>query len=138
MMYWFIEAAIPGWCVMVVPPVNLEDSEPEPDVALVRIDERTYDGRFPTAKDVGLFIEVADVSLALDQTEKGRIYARSGIPVYWVVNLVDRQVEVHTDPDPAATPPAYRTRTDYRPGDTVPLVLDGQPAGGIAVADLIP
>lgn len=54
------------------------------------------------------------------------------------MNLEDLQVEVYTDPDPAANPPEYRNRKDYLPGDTVPIVLDGQPVGSIAVSELIP
>ena len=65
-------------------------------------------------------------------------YARAGIPVYWVVNLIDARVEVYTDPDPAATPPEYRTRTDYAPGQSVPLALDGQLVASIPVDDLLP
>jgi hypothetical protein len=52
--------------------------------------------------------------------------------------VVDRLIEVYTDPDPAADPPAYRTRTDYAPGSSVPLVLDGQTVAQIPVADLLP
>src|SRR5207248_1191302 len=85
----------------------------------------SYDTRHPGPSDFGILIEVADSSLLTDRRDKGRIYARESIPVYWIVNLVDRQVEVYTDPDPAASPPAYRTRTDYRPGDAVPITFRG-------------
>jgi hypothetical protein len=47
-------------------------------------------------------------------------------------------VEVYTDPHLAADPPAYRTRTDHLPGQSVPLVLDGTAVAGILVADLLP
>src|SRR5439155_15243835 len=127
-----------GWTIRPQLPVTLSGSEPEPDLAVVRGDETSYDTRHPGPSDFGILIEVADSSLLTDRRDKGRIYARESIPVYWIVNLVDRQVEVYTDPDPAASPPAYRTRTDYRPGDAVPIALDGQPAGSIPVADLIP
>jgi Uma2 family endonuclease len=127
-----------SWVTRIQCAVALGESEPEPDGAVVRGDVTSYDTRLPTAADFGVIIEVSDSSLAFDQRDKGRIYARAGIPVYWIVNVADKQVEVYTDPDPAANPPAYRTRTDYRPGDSVPIVLDGQPAGSIAVSDLIP
>jgi Uma2 family endonuclease len=127
-----------GWVVLTQLPITLADSEPEPDGCLARGDDRTYLTRHPGPGDVGLVVEVADSSLAFDRIHKGRIYAREGIPSYWIVNVADRLIEVYTDPDPAADPPAYRNRTDYHPGDTVPIVLDGQPAGSIAVADLIP
>ena len=45
---------------------------------------------------------------------------------------------MHTDPDPAADPPAYRTRTDYKPGDRVPVTLDGAAVGAVAVSELVP
>lgn len=54
------------------------------------------------------------------------------------MNLIDRQIEVYTDPDPTATPQAYRTQTDYTPGQAVPLVLDDQTVARISVADLFP
>jgi Uma2 family endonuclease len=118
--------------------VALGESEPEPDGAVLRGDETSCDGRLPTPADVALVVEIADSSPGYDRVHEGRVYARAGIPVYWIVNVIDRQVEVYTDPDPAATPPAYRARADYRPGQDVPVVLDGQPVGAIPVADLIP
>ncbi len=126
-----------GWTLQIQGAVQFGDSEPEPDGAILRGDETACDGRLPTVADVVLLIEVSDTSLVFDRREKGRIYARAGVPVYWVVNVDDRQVEVYTDPDQLASPPAYRTRTDYLPGQDLPIVLDGQPVGTIPVADLI-
>lgn len=125
----------PGWRLRVQLPVTLTDSEPEPDVALVRGDRQTYAARHPGSADFGIVFEVAASSLVEDRRVKGAYYAAAGIPVYWVVNVADRQVEVYTDPDPTAA--AYRTRTDYHPGDAVPVPLDGQVVGGVAVAGLI-
>lgn len=127
-----------GWFLQVQGAVSFPESEPEPDGAVLRGSDADYDGRLPVAADIGIVIEVSDSSLRFDEVDKGRIYSREGIAVYWIINAADRRVEVYTDPDTAANPPAYRTHTDYRPGDTVPIVLDGQPAGSIAVADLIP
>ncbi len=62
------------------------------------------------------------------------IYGGAGVPVYWIVNLVDRQVEVYTDPVPGG----YATRTDFRPGQRVPVVIDGREVGQIAVDDILP
>jgi Uma2 family endonuclease len=101
-----------GWRAQTQLPITLADSEPEPDGALVRGDRRTFDHRKPVPDDFGVVIEVADTSLRFDRLVKLEDYARAGIPVYWIVNLVDGQVEVYADPEPAATPPAYRTRTD--------------------------
>jgi Uma2 family endonuclease len=128
----------PGTLLRSQQAVTLLDSEPEPDFALVRGGPRSFARQHPRPADILLIAEVADSSLPIDRGLKGVAYARNGLPVYWIVNLEESQVEVYTDPDPAALPPAYRTRTDYCPGDTVPVVLDSQPAGGIAVSDLIP
>lgn len=134
-----LKARVPtGWRVRPQLPVTLGNSEPEPDAAVVRGDRRTYDHRRPTGSDFGVVVEVADSSLRFDRIIKLPLYAAAGIPVYWIVNLIDRQVEVYTDPDPTADPPDYRTRTDYAPGQDVPLVLDGQAVATIPVADLLP
>jgi Uma2 family endonuclease len=127
-----------GWRAWVQLPITLADSEPEPDGAVVRGDRRTYDHRKPSPSDFGVVIEVADTSLRFDRVVKSDDYARAGIPVYWIINLVDSRVEVYTDPDPVSTPAAYRTRTDYASGQDVPLVLDGVTVGSIPVADLLP
>jgi Uma2 family endonuclease len=125
---------VSGWFLQVQGAIALGASEPEPDGVLLRGDETTCDGRLPTAADMGLIIEISDSTLAFDCRDKGRIYARAGIPVYWIVNVADRQVEVYTDPDPTAD----HTRTDYRPGDVVPIALDGTAVGTIPVNDLVP
>jgi Uma2 family endonuclease len=136
--YAFLDLTLPGWYYHCVTAITMDDSEPEPDFAVVRGDESTHRDRFPGPAEVGIVGEVCNTSLAFDRAEKGRIYARAGIPAYWILNVEDRQVEVYADPDSTATPPAYRTRTDYRPGDAVPLVLDGASVGAVPVADLIP
>ena len=63
-----------------------------------------------------------------------RSTGRPGIPVYWIINLVHRQVEVYTDPGPGG----YRSRVVFSEGQSVPVVIDGQPLGQIAVADILP
>ena len=127
-----------GWYLQIQGAIALGESEPEPDGAVLRGDETTCDGRLPNASDFGFIVEIADSSLALDRRDKVRIYSNANIPIYWIVNVSDMQVEVYSDPQPAASPPTYATRTDYRPGQDVPIVLDGMPVGSIAVADLLP
>jgi len=126
-----------GWEVQSQLPVTLADSEPEPDAVLARGGAKTFADHHPEPAEVGLVIEVADSSRYADRTEKLRMYARAGIAVYWIVNVSDKQVEVYTDPDPLADPPVYRTRTDYKPGDSVPVVLDGSSVAHLAVAGLV-
>jgi Uma2 family endonuclease len=128
----------PGWDTRNQSVLTLSGSEPEPDLLIGRDDPNGYTTRHPTAADTGLVIEVSDTTLDTDREDKGPLYARDGIATYWIVNVTDRQIEVYTDPDAAASPPAYRTRTDYTPGQDVPLVLDGTAVASIPVADLLP
>lgn len=69
-----------------------------------------------------------------DRDDKGRIYARAMIPVYWIIN----QIEVHEQPSGPTAAPAYAKTTTYRLGDSIPLVLDGNAAATFAVQDLLP
>jgi Uma2 family endonuclease len=114
-------------------PVTLPPhDEPEPDGAIARGTIEDYPDHHPGADDVSCVIEVADSSLQRDRTTKQRIYSSSGIPQYLILNLVDRQAEVHEDPDPQAE--RYRMRRVLAPDDEIPFLLpDGQrlplPAG---------
>jgi len=116
----------------------LPDSEPEPDIAIVRGDDAAYEHRHPSPADIGVLIEVSDSTLAGDRADKSRIYARAKIACYWIVNLLDRQVEVYTQPSGPVAAPAYSQQATYRAGDAVPLVLDGATAATIAVQELLP
>lgn len=127
-----------GWDVRVQSAVTLVDSEPEPDVAVVREDPDGYTTRHPHAADIGLIIEVSDSTLPGDRADKGRIYARAGIACYWIVNLVDRQVEVYTSPSGPTPSPGYVQRQDYRAGDVVTLELGGRVSATIPVQDILP
>lgn len=126
-----------GWEVQCQLPITLPDSEPEPDAVLARGDETTFADHHPEPAEIGLVVEVSDSSRYGDRTEKLRVYARAGIPVYWIVNVADERVEVYTDPDATANPPAYRARTDYKPGDSVPVVLDGAAVAHLPVSELV-
>ncbi len=80
-------------------PVRIPDyDESRPDIAVVHGDIRVYANRHPGPDDISLLIEVSDSTLAKDQGKKLAIYARSGIAVYWIVNLVDNRIEVHDAP----------------------------------------
>jgi Uma2 family endonuclease len=126
------------WVVRGQSSITLSRSEPEPDVSVVRGTRRSYFTRHPMQQDFGIVVEVANSSLDTDQIDKQRIYARDGLPIYWIVNLPNRRVEVYTDPQPAADPPSYATRTDYPEGSSVPFVLDGATVGMIAVDEILP
>jgi Uma2 family endonuclease len=127
-----------GWHVRLEQPVRIpERSEPEPDLAVVRGASLDYEDRHPEPCDLALVVEVAESSLARDRDIMGHIYATAGIPVYWIVNLRGRSrlVEVYTRPTRTR---GYRSRNDFRPGQDLPLKIEGKEAGRIAVADLLP
>jgi len=107
-----------------------DDSEPEPDLAVVRLaDARSRDHHPRTAL---LVVEVAGDSLPVDRQTKAIVYARAGIPEYWIVNLAESTVEVHREPDPAMG--AYRTKAVVSSDDT--LAATSVPGLRIDVADL--
>ena len=106
-----LDARLPaGWHFQAQEPVTLEDGEPEPDGAIVRGEPGEYAERHPRPADVAVVIEVADTTLERDRGIKLRSYARAGIPIYWIVDLVSGTVERHADPDSAAVSPTYRRR----------------------------
>lgn len=126
-----------GWIMFSQNPVTTDDSEPEPDASVVRGRRLDYRTRKPGAADTGMLAEVADTSLERDRA-KCRIYARAGFPVYWIVNLVDRIIEVYTRPQGTGDEADYQSRQDYHETDSVPLVLDGVEIGRVAVRDILP
>ena len=132
------EAATGGWHLRVQAPVTLARSEPEPDFAIVRGGIRDYLGRHPGPEAVALVVEVADASLHSDRSLKKRIYAEAGIPRYWIVNLVDRQVEVFSDPTGSGAEADYRRKEIFGVSDTIPFSVEGSAAAPIAAKDLLP
>ena len=87
----------------------------------------------PTARDVPLGIEVADSSIGDDRGEALDSYAAGSIPLYWIVNIPGRQIEVYSGPTGPGSPARYAERVVYRVGDEVPVVLDGSDVGRVAV-----
>lgn len=114
------------------------ESEPEPDVTLIRGELEDYPDESPGAEHVFLIIEVADTTLRTDRGRKKRLSARARIPVYWIVNLIDRQIEIYTEPAGAGKRADYRQRRDYGLDDAIPVVLDGETVGHLAVRELLP
>jgi len=106
------------------------DSEPEPDAAVVEGEIADYRDAHPST--ALLVVEVADDSLRSDRSIKRRLYARCGIPEYWIVALPDAALEVYRDP----SGDDYRDVAILRAGDTVTPVAS--PAAAISVADLLP
>jgi Uma2 family endonuclease len=131
------EAFGAGWTVRGQMPIALDDdSEPQPDIAVVPGPRRDYTRAHP-AHPV-LIVEVADSSLELDRRVKASLYARARIADYWIVNLVEQVVEVYRDPVAAMDAPHgwhYGSATTLRGGDVVtPLA---RPNRNIPVSDLL-
>ena len=134
-----LERLLPAdWYVDTQEPITLIDSEPEPDVVVVRGDTRQYHDRHPGSQDVALVVEVADTTLRRDRTLKKRLYAQAGIPIYWIVNLPERWFEVYTQPSGPIESPDYGRRQDFGPADWVPVIIDNSEVGRIAVQQLLP
>jgi Uma2 family endonuclease len=118
-----------GWWLRQQSPLILgQDTDPEPDLAVVPGRPRDYAGH-PTTAD--LLVEVADSSLNFDTNEKRLIYARAGIPDYWVVDINGRKLLLYRAPQAGD----YANQQAFGPGDTVsPLAV---PAAIVQVADLL-
>ena len=113
--------------------IAAQASKPEPDRSVARGEIRDYSRRDPDPGDVALVVEVADSRLR-EARDLACVYGGGGIAVYWIVNLVDRHVEVYSDPIQGG----YRSREDFKPGQAITVVLDGRPVGEIVVDDILP
>jgi Uma2 family endonuclease len=127
-----------GWYVDSQDAITLATSEPEPDVMVVRGQPRDYLEHHPLANELALVVEVSDSSLRHDRGFKKAIYATAAIPVYWIINLVDRRVEVYTDPTGPADQPDYRQPQAFSGTEQVPVVITGREVARIPVRELLP
>jgi Uma2 family endonuclease len=124
-----------GWSFRQEQPIAIPDSnEPEPDLVVVRGTKDDYAKRHPLPSDVALLIEVADSTLEKDRGAKLVAYARGGIPIYWIVNLIDRELEIHIAP----TPIGYRDRQVLATGQDAPLILEQKEIGRVRVSAVLP
>jgi Uma2 family endonuclease len=124
-----------GWFCRQEKPVRIPDfDEPEPDIAVVRGARKDYLNGHPEPPNLAMLVEVADWSLTRDRNEKWLAYARGRVICYWIVNLVDRQVEVYTNPAPTG----YQSSQVFRPGQEVSVVIDESEVGRIPVSDILP
>ncbi|WP_020471885.1 Uma2 family endonuclease [Zavarzinella formosa] len=122
----------PNWTTQSQLPIDLDRSSPEPDIAVIRGSEALFNERPILPSDIVLVIEVSDTTLDFDSTINAGIYARNMLPAYWIVNIPDSRIEVHTNP----AGDAYQDRTDYVTGQTVPVVLDGVTVAEFPVSDI--
>ena len=128
----------PGWEVRGQGPLALdEESLPEPDVAVVPGSFRDYAAGHPSRPV--LVVEVSESSLALDRHHKGSLYARAALAEYWIVNLVDRVVEVYREPGAdAAASFGWRYRSVEVFGPEASVSVLALPGAHVRVADLLP
>lgn len=111
------------------PVVILPRSEPQPDLLLLRPPDVSYSLERPTSQHVLLAVEVADTTVRFDRLVKGRLYARAGIPEFWLCLVADGAIEVYRDP----RPDGYSGMTLRGAGETVsPLAF---PDVSFAVTD---
>ena len=126
------------WCVRSQQPVGVsDDSMPEPDVSVAQGSLDDYLERHPTAAQTVLVVEVSDSSLRLDLGVKLALYAAALIPEYWVVDVANAKLHVHTLPH-AGAKPGYRNVTVLGLGDEVPLTLRCEAFGTLRVGDFLP
>ena len=134
-----------GWHVRIEKPVRIprRRSMPEPDVSVARGKITDYGKRDPGPDDVALVVEVSHTTVKAATRFAGTpamtaTYGGGSIPVYWLVNIPERQLEVYTEPSGPASPAGYRRCQILLPGQDVPLLIEGREVARIAVADLLP
>jgi Uma2 family endonuclease len=127
-----------GWYVDTQEPITTDTSEPEPDVSVIRGTTRDYLDRNPGPEHTALIIEVADSSLSRDRGIKRRVYARANVPVYWIIDVKDRRIEVFTAPSGPTERPSYRDAKVYAETESLSVVIDGREVGAISVANILP
>lgn len=131
-----LNAVVPaGWYVRVQNTLVTADSVPEPDLAIVRGAGRDYLRRHPQGSDAALVIEVADSSVGRDR-EKRRLYARAGVPAFWIINVEADCLEVYSDP--ATVQGEYRYSKRLVAGDVVQFTISEFGTVELPVAELLP
>ena len=134
-----LDAMLPaGYFVQIQAPITLSHSEPEPDAAVIRGDDDDFKTRHPGPAEILLVIEVADSTQRRDRGIKLRSYARAGIAVYWIVDLMKRTIEVYRDPTRDSDTPTYETPQVFGETQSIPVELMGQALGTIMVGSLFP
>ena len=127
-----------GYFVRGQMPIAVDpSSEPEPDLAVIRGTPHDYATAHPSPQHVVLIVEVADATLDYDRRWKAPLYAQAGIPEYWIVNLVDRCLEVHRTPGPSQSQNLlYQSRQILRAAEAVsPLAC---PQASLSISDFLP
>ncbi len=125
------------WMVRSQATLALAQSAPEPDVMVLRGPIDRYDQMHPKAADTLLVVEISDSTLRDDRHQKASLYADARIPFYWIINLVDRRVEVYSDPTGPDHFPAYRARHDVDENGTVVIPFPDGTKVELPVKDML-
>ena len=133
---WFGRRLGDTWTLGSQAPIALTEHEPEPDLWVARGPDARFADRHPGPAETALIVEVSDSSLSFDRGRKLRLYAAAGIPEYWIVNLVDRQVEVHREP--LAAEGRYAVVEIVRAEGVLNVTLDNVELGTLPIAELLP
>ena len=131
----------PGWHLRIERPLRIPKPRKHAGARSgghTRRDPRLRSDAIPSPADVALVVEVADSSLDDDRNLKAGVYGGGEVALYWIVNLVDEQVEVYSGPSGPSEPVGYRHCEVYRRGEEVSLVIAGTEVGRIQVAELLP
>jgi Uma2 family endonuclease len=127
------------WFVSEEKPVKLGRFwYPEPDLAIVRGPDHRFEMKSPEAVDLAFLIEVSESSYQQDRGRKWRLYASAGVSCYWIVNLLQRRIEVHGDPSGQGRSAIYRQAEIYVEGQAIPVVIEGEQVGQILVSEVLP
>lgn len=130
--FFFYKNYLSAYTIRSENPITLPTlSEPEPDLVLAKLPTQNYAKRHPYPADIVLVVEVADATLQKDRTIKLPTYAKAGLPEYWIVNLVDRQLEIYTQPRPDGT---YAKAAFHAAGTLAESPLTGE----VAVDQFLP
>jgi Uma2 family endonuclease len=124
------------WHLRVRCSITTKDSEPRPDLAVVRGPIRRYLQVHPGLRETGLIVEISDQSTAANRHFKQRVFARARIPEYWIVNLVASTVQVFTQPK-SGKAPSFQRQRDYGKDEAVSLVLAEREIAQIPVKELL-
>jgi Uma2 family endonuclease len=129
-----------GYCISMGNPVTIEDrdGEPEPNAMILRGSLRDYTGRRRTPADASLVIEVANTSYNYDRYNKWVTYAGARVPIYWIVDLGRRRLEIHSEPAGQGETAYYGLTQILGQDDEVALVLDGREIARFAVREILP
>jgi Uma2 family endonuclease len=137
-----LAAVLPtGWGLWGENPIlSRAYSAPLPDLCVIRGCAQDYYRRrsVPTTEDIALVVEVAETTLAEDRTDALSDYAAAGLPVYWIVNLVDWQVEGYTGPKTVRGVGRYARRKVYRPDQDVPVTIAGTVVARVPARVILP